>query len=132
MEKRRLQRLQRLLKVQQQKENALRYEIAVLDAEINQIEEREQEYLGLWNGQEGRMRELMNQTIDRRLKSCKRDRALRTTHKDELLEQLHDTNRQTTVAERQRDKVKVAHSRKQERVALMDIAELHLANHRKG
>ncbi|WP_068082012.1 hypothetical protein [Polycladidibacter stylochi] len=123
-EHKRVQRLQRLLKLQEQREKAIRYEIALMDSEINAIEDQETEMLSMWGKHEGPIRELVDQTIARRMRSFQRDKSIKNDYKQSLLEDLLDSSRTTTVAKRQHKKVKTDYSRKQERKNLMDITEL--------
>jgi len=116
--------LHRILKVQEQKEQILKYDIAVLDSEITACEEEAEELVSHWGRHEGQLREVMNRAVSRRLDSNKRKKSIKQEHKAQLLEKLNEQKRQTTMTEKQHGKAKVLLGRSEERVALQEIAEL--------
>ncbi len=115
------------MKVQEQKEQMIKYDIAVLDSEIQRCNEEGEELISLWGRHEGELREVMNRAICRRLDSNNRNRSLKEKHKSELLGKLLDQKRQTSMTEKKHDKALVSYNRTADKKLLQEIAELQAA-----
>ncbi|SFT45372.1 hypothetical protein SAMN05444141_101636 [Pseudovibrio denitrificans] len=125
MDKARVTRLRRIMKVQEQKEQMIKYDIAVLDNEIQRCDEEEGKLVSHWGQHEGELREVMNRAISRRLDANNRSKSLKQKQKNELLEKLLDQKRQTNMTEKHHDKALVSYHRTEEKKLLQEIAELH-------
>ncbi|QUS57452.1 hypothetical protein [Pseudovibrio brasiliensis] len=125
MDKARVIRLRRIMKVQEQKEQMIKYDIAVLDNEIQRCDEEEGKLVSHWGQHEGELREVMNRAISRRLDANNRSKSLKQRQKNELLEKLLDQKRQTNMTEKHHDKALVSYHRTEEKKVLQEIAELH-------
>lgn len=125
MDKARVTRLRRILKVQEQKEQMVKYDIAVLESEIQRCTEEDEELISHWGQHEGELREVMNRAISRRLDANNRNKSLKESRKGELLEKLLDQKRQTSMTEKHHDKARVSLHRTEEKKLLQEIAELH-------
>ncbi|GHB18403.1 hypothetical protein GCM10007094_02700 [Pseudovibrio japonicus] len=124
MDKARVTRLRRILKVQEQKEQMIKYDIAVLESEIQRCLEEDEELISHWGQHEGELREVMNRAISRRLDANNRNKSLKETRKSELLNKLLDQKRQTSMTEKHHDKAQVSFQRSEEKKLLQEIAEL--------
>lgn len=127
MDKARITRLRRILKVQEQKEQMIKYDIAVLDSEIQRCDEESEELVSHWGRHEGELREVMNRAISRRLETNNRSKSLKEKHKGELLGKLLDQKRQTSMTEKHHGKALVSYHRTEEKKQLQEIAELQAA-----
>ncbi|WP_108817537.1 hypothetical protein [Pseudovibrio sp. Alg231-02] len=127
MDKARITRLRRILKVQEQKEQMIKYDIAVLDSEIQRCDEESEGLVSHWGRHEGELREVMNQAISRRLETNNRSKSLKEKHKGELLGKLLDQKRQTSMTEKHHGKALVSYHRTEEKKQLQEIAELQAA-----
>ncbi|MES0868730.1 hypothetical protein [Pseudovibrio sp. SCP19] len=125
MDKARVTRLRRIMKVQEQKEQMIKYDIAVLENEIQRCDEEEGKLVSHWGQHEGELREVMNRAISRRLDANNRSKSLKQKQKGELLEKLLDQKRQTNMTEKHHDKALVSYHRTEEKKLLQEIAELH-------
>ncbi|MFS8180999.1 hypothetical protein ACMG4P_05480 [Pseudovibrio denitrificans] len=125
MDKARVTRLRRIMKVQEQKEQMIKYDIAVLENEIQCCDEEEGKLVSHWGQHEGELREVMNRAISRRLDANNRSKSLKQKQKGELLEKLLDQKRQTNMTEKHHDKALVSYHRTEEKKLLQEIAELH-------
>ena len=125
MDKARVTRLRRIMKVQEQKEQMIKYDIAVLENEIQRCDEEEGKLVSHWGQHEGELREVMNRAISRRLDANNRSKSLKQKQKNELLEKLLDQKRQTNMTEKHHDKALVSYHRTEEKKLLQEIAELH-------
>lgn len=124
MDKARVTRLRRILKVQEQKEQMIKYDIAVLESEIQRFEEEGEELISHWGKHEGELREVMNRAISRRLDANNRNKSLKEARKGELLNTLLDQKRQTSMTEKHHDKAQVSFQRSEEKKLLQEIVEL--------
>ncbi|WP_068007096.1 hypothetical protein [Pseudovibrio axinellae] len=127
MDKARVTRLRRIMKVQEQKEQMIKYDVAVLDSEITRCADEEEELTSHWGRHEGALREVMNRAISRRLETNNRKKSLKEKQKQQLLEKLLDQKRQTSMTEKHHGKALVTLNRSEERKQLQEIAELHVA-----
>ena len=125
-DKTRVNRLRRILKVNEQKEQIIKYDIAVLESEIRGAEEEDRELVSYWGKHDGELREVMNRAISRRLEINKRNRTLKEKQKQALVSRLNDQKRQTSITEKQHSKAKVTMERGEERELLQEIAEQHV------
>ena len=105
----------------------IKYDIAVLDSEIQRSDEENEELITHWGQHEGELREVMNRAISRRLDSNNRNKSLKEKRKGELLGQLLDQKRQTSMTEKHHDKALVSYHRTEEKKLLQEIAELQAA-----
>lgn len=125
MDKTRVTRLKRIMKVQEQKEQMIKYDIAVLESEISQFTEEGEELITHWGQHEGEMREVMNKAVSRRLETNNRNKSLKEKQRTALLDQLLDQKRQTSMTEKHHQKATVSFHRSEEKKLLQEVAELH-------
>ena len=125
MDKERVIRLRRILKVHEQKERMIKYDIAVLESEIRRCEEESEELVSHWGDLEGELRSVMTQAITRRLEVNNRKKRQNKRQKTTLLDQLSDQKRKTTMIGKNHDKAVVSFERSEEKKLLQEIAELH-------
>lgn len=125
-DKARVTRLRRIMKVHEQKEQIIKYDIAVLDNEMRKAEQEDEELVSHWGKHEGELREVMNRAISRRMEINKRNRTIKEKQKQDLLARLNDQKRQTTMSEKQHSKAKVTLERGEERKLLQEIADQHV------
>ncbi len=130
MDKARVTRLRRIMKVNEQKEQMIKYDIAVLESEILRYEEEGEELIGHWGSHEGELREIMNRAITRRLDANNRNKSLKERQKNDLLGQLYDQKRKTSMTEKYHDKALVSFERSEEKKLLQEIAELQADPHK--
>ncbi|MDD7908994.1 MULTISPECIES: hypothetical protein [Pseudovibrio] len=126
MDKKRFLRMQRIVKVQRQQEDALRYEIAVANSEITQLEEKSAELTGYWGSQEGALGEVVNKSIDRKLKTAAQEKFRKEALVKSLTDKLIGEKRKTNMAQKQRDVAKQKHDRNEEKKTLTEIGELQV------
>ncbi|WP_310620246.1 hypothetical protein [Flexibacterium corallicola] len=132
MDRKRVQRLSRILKVQEQRERLIKYDVAALDQKLNDLEGNSEELQGYWGSHDGQLRELMNQVISRKLKSNERDKARLTSQKEGKLQELQEYQRQTKVTEKKHKVANRDFQREQEKGQLADMAELQVLKHWSG
>ncbi|SDQ93126.1 hypothetical protein [Pseudovibrio sp. Tun.PSC04-5.I4] len=125
MDKVRVTRLKRIMKVQEQKEQMIKYDIAVLESEILQFDDEGKELITHWGQHEGQLREIMNKAISRRLDTNNRNKSLKEKQRTALLDQLLDQKRQTSMTEKHHQKAVLSFDRSEEKKLLQEVAELH-------
>ncbi|WP_146030483.1 hypothetical protein [Pseudovibrio exalbescens] len=132
MDRKRMARLQRIVKVQRQQEETIRYEISVANADIHALEERAEDLTSQWGSHEGPLGEVVNQTIARKLKRAAAEKTRKQARVKQLTDQLLGEKRKTTMAEKQHKEAKTDHDRNAERKSLMEVAELQVLKQRSG
>ncbi|MTI16759.1 hypothetical protein E1162_05865 [Rhodobacteraceae bacterium RKSG542] len=132
MEKKRLERLTRIMKMQQQRETAVKFDLSVVDTSIEELKQSSTDLSSQWGLHDGALGEIMNRTVDQKIRRNAREQARLEKRKGELMEELMNRQRESKMTEKEQKRVGVAYGRKQETERLFEVLEGVVSQKRSG